>query len=145
MYPNGTLACPVRGPIVRAMRKMRVVVAENSALMREGLRWRINTEPDMECVAVAKNGRQCLDLCRELLPDVAVVDDALQGADGLALANILGKRTPQVRVVMYAWSADVCEVARDAGAAGCVAKTSSYDDLLGTLRRAAHAESLTTH
>jgi DNA-binding NarL/FixJ family response regulator len=119
------------------MTKMRVLVAENHPSVRENLRYLINAEPDMECVAVAKNGRQCIDLCRELLPEVLVVDEILPGADGLAIAAIVGNRLPQIRVVMYTFNPAVCEVARGMGAVGCVAKDTPYRVLLGALRQAA--------
>jgi DNA-binding NarL/FixJ family response regulator len=127
------------------MTKTRVVVAENHPSLRENLRYLINAEEDMECVAVAKNGRQCIELCRELRPEVLVVDEILPGADGLAVAAILAKRAPQVRVVIYTFNPRVCEVARGLGAAGCVAKDTPYDVLLGALRQAAPAPSSRAH
>jgi DNA-binding NarL/FixJ family response regulator len=130
---------------VRCMARVRVLVAENHPSVRENLRYLINAERDMECVGVAKNGRQCLELCRELLPDVVVVDEILPGADGLAVAAILGSRVPQVRVVMYTFNLEVCEVARGLGAAGCVAKDTPYHVLLGAVRQAAPALTLRTH
>jgi DNA-binding NarL/FixJ family response regulator len=127
------------------MTKTRVLVAENHPSVRENLRYLIDGEPDMQCVGVAKNGRQCIELCRRLLPQVLVVDEVLSGADGLAIAAIIRNRLPQIRVVMYAFRAEVCEVARDMGAAGCVAKDTSYDTLLGVLRQAAPAPSPRAH
>ena len=118
------------------MTKTRVLVAENNPPTREDLRYLINAEPDMECVGVAQNGRQCIDMCRDLLPEVLVVDDVFPGADGLAITAILGKRIPQIRVVMYTFNTDICEVARGMGAAGCVSKEMPYDVLLGALRQA---------
>jgi DNA-binding NarL/FixJ family response regulator len=127
------------------MTKMRVLVAENNPSVRENLRYLINAEPDMRCVGVAKNGRQCIELCRALLPEVLVVDEILPGADGLAIAAIVTNRLPQIRVVMYTFNQEVCEVARAMGAAGCVAKDRPYDVLLGALRRAAPVPSLSVH
>jgi DNA-binding NarL/FixJ family response regulator len=141
--PEWDLVQRLVGPIVIGMAKMRVLVAENHPSVRENLRYLINAEPDMECVAVARNGRQCLELCRELLPEVLVVDEILPGADGLAIAAIVGNRLPQIRVVMYAFNSEVCEVARGFGAVGCIAKDMPYDSLLGALRQAAPAASLT--
>lgn len=119
------------------MTKMRVLVAENHSSVRENLRYLINAEQDMECVGVAKNGRQCIDLCRQLLPEVLVVDEILPGADGLAIAAIVAHQLPQIRVVMYAFNPKVCEVARAVGAVGCVPKDTPYRVLLGALRQAA--------
>lgn len=143
--PEWGLVQRLVGPIVVGMTKMRVLVAENHPSVRENLRYLINAEPDMECVAVAKNGRQCIDLCRELLPEVLVVDELLAGADGLAIAAIVGNRLPRIRVVMYTFNPAVCEVAREVGAVGCVAKDTPYHVLLGALRQAAPVPSLRAH
>jgi DNA-binding NarL/FixJ family response regulator len=124
------------------MTKTRVLVAENHPSIRENLRYLINAERDMECVGVAKNGRQCIEMCRELMPEVLVVDEIFPGADGLAITAIVGDRLPQIRVVMYTFNTDICEVARGMGAAGCVSKDMPYDVLLGALRQAAPGLSL---
>ena len=143
--PEWDLAPWSVGRIVVGMTKTRVLVAENHPSVRENLRYLINAEPDLKCVGVAKNGRQCLELCRELLPEVLVVDEILPGADGLAIAAIVGNRLPQIRVVMYTFNPEVCEVARGFGAVGCVAKDTSYDVLLGALRQAAPVPSFPGH
>jgi DNA-binding NarL/FixJ family response regulator len=127
------------------MAKTRVLVAENHPSIRENLRYLINAERDMECVGVAKNGRQCIEMCRELLPEVLIVDEIFPGADGLAITAIIRGRLPQIRVVMYTFNPEVCEVARGMGAVGCVPKYMPYDVLLGTLRQAAPARSLLAH
>jgi len=127
------------------MTKTRVLVAENHPSVRENLRYLINAERDMACVGVAKNARQCIELCRELLPEVLVVDEILPGADGLAVAAIVRARLPQIRVVMYTFNPEVCEVARGFGAVGCVVKDMPYGVLLGTLRQAAPVPVAMTH
>ena len=127
------------------MTRTRVLVAENHPSVRENLRYLINAEPDLECVGVARNGRQCIELCRELRPEVLVVDELLSGADGLAIAAIISNRLPQIRVVMYTFNPKVCQVARGMGAAACVVKDTPYGVLLGALRRAAPAPEWVTH
>ena len=141
--PKWDLVHDFLGSIVLGMTRMRVLVAENHPSVRENLRYLINAERDMECVGAAKNARQCIELCRELLPEVLIVDEVLPGADGLAVAAIVGTRFPQIRVVMYTFDPEVCEVARGFGAVGCVAKDMSYGALLGALRQAAPDHALT--
>ena len=120
-------------------RRLRVVVAEHHPSVRENLRYLINEERDMECVGVAKSGRQCLDLCAELRPDIVVVDEILPGADGIAVTAILRNRQPDVRVVMYTFDDRTCEVARVYGAASCVRKDVPYEELLVAIRLAGSA------
>ena len=124
------------------MTRTRVLVAETRPSTRENLRYLINAERDMECVGVAKNARQCIEMCRELLPEVLVVDEIFPGADGLAITAIVGDRLPAIRVVMYTFNTEICEVARGMGAAGCVSKDLPYGFLLGALRQAAPGLSL---
>lgn len=127
------------------MARTKVLVAENHASVRENLRYLIDAEPDMECVGVARNARQCIELCRTRMPDVLVVDELLPGADGLAVAAIVRNRLPQIRVVMYTFNPKVCDVARGMGAVGCVVKDTPYGVLLGALRRAAPSTSWVAH
>ena len=143
--PEWDLAGRLVGAIVIRMTRTRVLVAENHPSVRENLRYLINAERDMECVGVAKNARQCIDLCRKLLPEVLVVDEILPGADGLAVAAILGERLPQIRVVMYTFNPEVCEMAREFGAVGCVVKDTPYGVLLGALRQAVPAPAARVH
>jgi DNA-binding NarL/FixJ family response regulator len=143
--PDWDLARGVIVPILTVMMKMRVVVAENHPSVRENLRYLINGERDMECVGVAKNGRECLALCDKFRPEVLVVDEILPGADGLAIAAIVAKLLPGIRVVMYTFNQQVCEVARGFGAAGCVAKDMPYGMLLGAVRQAAPGRASMNH
>jgi DNA-binding NarL/FixJ family response regulator len=115
------------------MAKTRVLIAESDPSIREDLRYLVNSERDLICVGV------------ELLPDVLVVDEVFPGADGLAITAIVRSRFPRIRVVMYTFDLDVCEVARGMGAVGCVPKDMPYDVLLGALRQAAPAPALRAH
>jgi DNA-binding NarL/FixJ family response regulator len=132
-------------PDSRRMTRTRVLVAENHPSVRENLRYLINAERDLECVGVARNARQCIELCRDLLPEVLIVDEVLPGADGLAIAAIVANRMPQIRVVMYTFNPEVCEVARGFGVVSCVAKDLPYGVLLGTLRQASLVPAWTAH
>ena len=127
------------------MARTKVLVAENNPSVRENLRYLIDSEADLVCVGVARNARQCIELCGALQPDVLVVDELLTGADGLAVAAIVRNRLPQVRVVMYTFDPKVCEVARGMGAVACVVKDTPYHVLLGALRRAAPSTVWVTH
>jgi DNA-binding NarL/FixJ family response regulator len=127
------------------MPKTRVLVAENHPSIRENLRYLINAERDLECVGVAKNGRQCIDMCRELLPEVLVVDEIFPGADGLAITAIVASQLPEIRIVMYTFNREICEVARGVGAVACVPKDVPYGVLLGALRQAAPAQPVRVH
>lgn len=115
---------------------IRVLAVDDHPSVRENLRYLVNAEPDMECVGVARDAIQCVKACRELLPDVVVLDDEMPGAHGLQVLEWLGSELPDIRVVMYTLEVDVCESARHLGAAGCVLKDASYEVLLRAIRNA---------
>lgn len=120
-------------------RKVRVLIAEDHGTVREGLKLLLDSQPDMEVVGLAADGREALRLARELLPDVALVDISMPGVDGLQATLGLRDACPQVRVLALTRHADygyLTEMLR-AGAQGYVLKQSSSADLLGAVRAVA--------
>ncbi|MEY2516408.1 MAG: hypothetical protein QOJ89_3766 [bacterium] len=79
---------------------IRVLIADDQALMRSGLALVIRGEPGMEVVGEAADGREALARCRELQPDVALLDIRMPGLDGLEVARRLVRDQPAIRVAM---------------------------------------------
>lgn len=117
-------------------RRLRVLVADDHASIRENLRYLLNAERDLECVGVVKEPLRCVEICLELKPDVLVLDQDMPGIDGLAIARALAGVAPGIGIVMYTFNLDVCEEARAAGAQACVAKDGPYESLLRAIRAA---------
>lgn len=116
---------------------VRVVVADDHPSVRENLRYIFNGEPDLEVVAVAKDGLACLKVCREIFPDVLVLDDEMPGIDGLEAARRLRTELPDIRIVMYTLRAEVCDEASDYGVAACLTKDVPPEMLIRAIRDAA--------
>ncbi len=114
-----------------------MVVADDHPSVRENLRYMINAEPDLDVVAVAKDGLECLKVCRESRPDVLVLDDEMPGLDGLQAARRLQRELPDIRIVMFTVEADVCDEARRYGAVACLTKDSAPEMLIRAIRDAA--------
>jgi two-component system NarL family response regulator len=116
--------------------KIRVLVADDHALIRVGLRALIDTQPDMEVVAEAANGVEAVRLFEEHLPDVTLMDlrmPALEGPE--AIAAIL-RRHPQANVVIlttYDGDEDVYRAVQ-AGARGYLLKDTFAEETLATIR-----------
>jgi DNA-binding NarL/FixJ family response regulator len=119
--------------------RIRVLVTDDHASVRENLRYLVNAEADMECVGIAKNGIQCVDMCHELAPHVVVLDGDMPGVDGLRVLRHLVRELPDIQVVMYTIESGICEAARWQGAFACVLKDSPYELLIRGIRRAAYA------
>jgi DNA-binding NarL/FixJ family response regulator len=114
-----------------------VLVADDHPSIRENLRYLLNAEDDLECVGVVKESLRCVEICRELVPDVLVLDENMPGVDGLAIARTLAQEAPDIRIVMYTFDLDVCDDARAARAVACIAKHGPYDALLRAIRAGA--------
>jgi two-component system, NarL family, invasion response regulator UvrY len=129
---------PLPGRGGRRLREMmKIVIADDHALFRAGLRRLLEAERDMEVVGEAGTGREAVRLCAELKPDVAVLDFAMPDTDGLeATKQIIAanKRAKVLIITMY----DNEEYAirfLQAGAAGFIIKETSPDELPAALRK----------
>jgi DNA-binding NarL/FixJ family response regulator len=105
---------------------IRVLIADDHLLFRDGLAVLLQRQPEITVVAVAADGAEALEACRNLLPDVALVDLRMPGTDGMALLTALRASCPEVRpIVLSGFDADDDIVqAIQAGARGYLLKTS---------------------
>ena len=80
--------------------KLRIMLADDHAVVRNGLRAIINAEKDMEVVGEAEDGLEVLDRAREVLPDVIVMDITMPGLGGLEATRIVKNAMPEVKVLI---------------------------------------------
>ena len=110
---------------------MKVLLADDHALMRKGVRAVLAALPGIEVVAETADGREALSLIEELRPDVAVVDITMPGLNGLEVAVRAAKVSPGTKVLilsMHAGEAYVAQALR-AGVAGYLLKDAADDEL----------------
>ena len=79
---------------------IRVLIADDQALVRSGLALVIGSEPDMQVAGEAADGREALARCRELQPDIALLDIRMPGLDGLEVARRLIRDQPAIHIAM---------------------------------------------
>ncbi|HAW60140.1 MAG TPA: DNA-binding response regulator [Actinobacteria bacterium] len=118
------------------MEKIRVLIADDHTLVREGLRAILELAGDVEVVGEAKDGEEAVQKTRELTPDIVLMDIKMPNMDGLEATRLIKKELPQVNVVMLTMYADD-EYAREAikgGATGYVLKNTPRNTLLEILR-----------
>jgi DNA-binding NarL/FixJ family response regulator len=118
---------------------IRVVIADDHPLIRANLRSVVNAEHDLECVGVAKSGREALAVTLQKLPDVLIVDAELRDLDGIDVAVRLRRFAPAVRTILYSAEPTIPELASQAHLAGFVTKSAPLEELLTAVRRAAFA------
>jgi two-component system response regulator NreC len=118
---------------------LRVVLAEDHHVVRQGLEALLRTEPDMQLVGEAATGLDALRLVEKLEPDVLVLDLMMPGLGGLEVAHRVAERHPHTKVVILSMHQNEAYVvaAFRAGATGYVVKESTSAELIRAIREAA--------
>ena len=122
--------------------KIRILLADDHAVVRQGFKAILGAQPDMEIVGEAGNGREAVELAEKLRPDVAVMDVAMPELNGIEATRRIGEATPRTRVLalsMHKDSVYVREILR-AGARGYLLKDQIDSDLLAAVRAIARGE-----
>jgi two-component system response regulator DesR len=116
---------------------IRVVIAEDQAMVRGALAALLSLEEDIEVCAQARDGNEALQLTSQLEPDVLLTDIEMPGLTGLELAGVVRERHPAVRVVILTTFARPGYLRRalEAGAAGYLLKESPATELADAIRR----------
>jgi DNA-binding NarL/FixJ family response regulator len=121
---------------------IRILLADDHALVRQGFRMILDAQSDMEVLGEAANGREAIELGEKLQPDVVVMDVAMPELNGIEATRRLIASSPRTRVLalsMHKDSAYVREILR-AGARGYLLKDSNEADLLAAVRAVAKGE-----
>ena len=121
------------------MAKIRILIADDHALLREGIRAILSREPDLEVVGEAADGREAVERSKTLQPDIVLMDIAMPGLGGLEAAIELRRDCPRVKVLVLTQYEDREYVSRflKAGAAGYVLKKAVGAELASAVRGAA--------
>lgn len=123
--------------------KIRILLADDHKMMREGLCILLNSQPGLQVVAEAENGRTAVQLCQKLTPDVAVMDVSMPDLNGIDATRQIVSRTPQTKVVALSMHADhqfAIEMSR-AGASGYLLKDSTIDEFVSVIRGVVQGQS----
>ena len=121
------------------MKKLRILLADDHKVVRDGLRLLIDGQRDMRVVGEAGNGKEALQQARDLKPDVVVMDLSMPELNGLQATERLKAERPEVKVVALTVHEDPSYLLQlcKAGAVGYVLKRSAGDDLIHAIRTVA--------
>jgi DNA-binding NarL/FixJ family response regulator len=116
--------------------KLRIFLADDHALVREGLKMLINGQSDMEIVGEAGDGPTALARIKQIEPDIAIIDIAMPGANGAIVTERLSKDIPGLRVLALTALQDQTYVRQliASGASGYVLKLTKPADFLHAVR-----------
>jgi DNA-binding NarL/FixJ family response regulator len=115
---------------------IRVVLADDHGITRQGLRSLIEKQHDMEVVGEAQDGRQTFDLVRELVPDILITDISMPNLNGIDATRQIVRELPQIKVIALSIHSDrafVADMLR-AGAAGYVLKECTFRELVQAIQ-----------
>jgi DNA-binding NarL/FixJ family response regulator len=122
---------------------IRVLVADDHAIVRTGIRHVLETEPGFTVVGEASNGAEALALAVELAPDVVVLDISMPGGSGLGTAAELRRQCPDTRILILSMhdNAEYVLESLRAGVHGYLLKDSAAAELGGAIRAVCQGES----
>jgi two-component system response regulator NreC len=118
------------------MANVRVLLADDHAIVRKGLSALLDGEPGFEAIAEVADGREALAKVEELQPDVVLMDISMPGLNGLEATRQIRQQFPEIKILilsMYATEEYIFQ-ALQAGASGYVVKNSAVTDLIAAIR-----------
>lgn len=116
--------------------KIRVLLADDHAMMRDGLQALLQTAADIEVVGSVSNGREAFSRTIALKPDVVIMDVTMPEMNGIEAAYQIRERHPEIRIVMLSMHSSSEHVYRalEAGASGYLLKESAGEDIVSAVR-----------
>ena len=119
--------------------KLRVMIADDHSMVRQGLRMYLTTDPQMEVVGEATDGVEAVQLAQALRPDVVLMDLIMPGMDGITASRAICAALPQTAVIALTSVTEESAVHKmlQAGAVGYLLKTSKPEELCQAIRAAA--------
>jgi len=126
------------------MKTIRIIIADDHPVVREGLAGMLAGQPDMEVVAQAEDGEQAVVLWTQHQPDVLLMDLRMPGMDGVAAIEAVRETRPSANILVlttYDSDADIVR-AIEAGATGYLLKDTPREELFRAIRAAAKGESV---
>jgi NarL family two-component system response regulator LiaR len=117
---------------------IRVIIVDDHAMLRKGLRFFLTSFDDLELVGEASSGREAIQICEQLEPDVVLMDMMMADVDGAAATRIIRDRSPSIQVLALTsfQERDLIERALQAGAIGYLLKNVSAQELARAIREA---------
>jgi DNA-binding NarL/FixJ family response regulator len=115
---------------------MRILIADDHGIVREGLRSLIEKEPDMKVVGEAKDGMETVELARQLSPDIIIMDVSMPNLNGIEATRQILSENPKIKVIVLSIHVErrIVKEILGAGAAGYVLKTYLFEELSRALR-----------
>jgi DNA-binding NarL/FixJ family response regulator len=129
--------------LTKVNESIRLFIADDNRLLREGLASMLSQQPDIVVVGAAASGKKAIEQIKDLCPDVALIDIGMPDKDGIEVTRALHQDLPEVKVIILGMVdlTDEIMACIEAGAAGYVLKEASFNHLVETIRSGHRGES----
>lgn len=131
---------PERIPMQVSGKRIRIILADDHAVVRHGIASMLSDEPDFEIVSEAADGQEAVELARRFLPDIILMDMSMPKLNGVEATRIIHDELPEIRIIglsMYE-DAERNQVMREAGAVHYMTKSGAADALIAAVRKYAN-------
>jgi DNA-binding NarL/FixJ family response regulator len=117
---------------------IKIIIADDHAVVRDGLQILLEAQPDMEVVGVASNGNEAIDQTKRHLPDIVIMDIAMPGLNGIDATHRIAETCPETHVLILSMHSTAEHIYRalQAGAAGYLLKESAGAEVVAAVRAA---------
>jgi DNA-binding NarL/FixJ family response regulator len=135
----------IRRPVGAArVGRTRLMIVDDHELARAGLRHVLAPQRDLKVVGEAANGREAVALCRQLRPDLVLIDVRMPGMDGLTATRLIKESCPEASVIIVTMfeNPEYLSEALKAGATGYILKDATHREVLAAVRQVARGESV---
>ncbi len=131
------MAAPPKSKSKDRVKKIRILIADDHPIFRDGLRKLLSLEEDFQVIGEAEDGKQAVDMVLKLQPDVLLLDLKMPGTSGIGTLELLGDKAKATRVIILTASEDEAAVlqAMRMGTAGIVLKQTATEMLIKSIRK----------
>jgi DNA-binding NarL/FixJ family response regulator len=121
---------------IESNHKIRVMLADDHGILREGVRGILVRDPELEVVAEAGESNEVVEIVTTARPDVLVLDLVMPGLEGLEVFRLVRERSPETKILVFSgyMSDELIVQCLQAGAKGYLAKTAKSSDLVGAIK-----------
>ena len=118
---------------------LRILLADDHQIMREGLRSLIEKNPDMEIVGEAENGEKAVRLAKTLKPDIAIIDIGMPDLNGIEATRQIVEKVPGIKIIALSMHSDKRFITSmlGAGASGYLLKDCAFEELVSSIQAVA--------
>ncbi len=122
--------------------KTRILIVDDSASFRKGIRALLDIQPDMQVAGLASQGYKAIQLIEDLHPDLLLLDAQMPGLTGIDVTLEIKKKWPEIKVILMTMYVDFRSKAIEAGADAFITKGIPPEHMLSVIRGIIHQEAI---